>query len=38
VNYDATARTGEPVVSFSFNVKILKENSFDLILFMFAKF
>jgi hypothetical protein len=38
VNYDATALTGEPVASLSFNGRIVKLNSFDEILFKFAKF
>ncbi len=38
MSYDATARTGEPVAFFSFNGKIVKINSFEVILFKFVKF
>lgn len=38
INYDATARTGEPVASLSFNGRIVKLNSLDWILFKFVKF
>ncbi len=38
VNYDATARTGEPVASLSLSGRIVKLNSFDKILFKFTRF